>query len=91
MQLMEMKAAKQFGDEVDPDLKRDLEAAAVSFNAKMDGTQRELQALWAKWDGAEDAGDPVAKAAARDEMVTLLNTRSYLRNLIRDVDAALES
>src|ERR1700722_5296413 len=44
MQLMEMKAAKEFGDEADPELKRDLEAAAAGFNAKMSETQRELEA-----------------------------------------------
>jgi molecular chaperone HscB len=89
MQLMEMKAAKEFGDEADPGLKRDLEAAAVSFNAKMSETQRELETLWTQWDQAEDSGDQAAKAAAKDALVTLLNKRSYLRNLVRDVTAAL--
>jgi molecular chaperone HscB len=37
-----------------------------------------------------DANDPAAKAAARDAMVALLNRRSYLRNLVRDVNDALE-
>ena len=90
VQLMEMKAAKEFGDEADPDLKRDLEAAAANFKAKMDETQRELQALWTKWDATDDAGDSAAKTAVRDQMVALLNKRSYVRNLIRDVNAALE-
>ena len=90
MQLMEMKAAKEFGDEADPDLKRDLEAAAKSFNEKMAATQRELEALWTKWDEAEDSADQSAKEAAKDALVTLLNKRSYLRNLVRDVTAALE-
>ena len=31
-----------------------------------------------------------AKATARDGMVALLNRRSYLRNLVRDVNEALE-
>jgi molecular chaperone HscB len=87
MQLMEMKAAKEFGDEADPDLKRDLEAAAQSFNQKMSETQRELEALWSQWDEAEDEG---AKSAAKEAMVALLNKRSYLRNLVRDVNAVLE-
>jgi molecular chaperone HscB len=90
MQLMEMKAAKQMGDEADPDLRRDLEAAAKTFDAKMAETQRELDALWTRWDAAVDAGDETAKVAARDAMVALLNKRSYLRNLVRDVTAALE-
>jgi molecular chaperone HscB len=90
MQLMEMKAAQQMGDEADPDLRRDLEAAAKTFDAKMAETQRDLDALWTRWDAAVDAGDETAKVAARDAMVALLNKRSYLRNLVRDVTAALE-
>ena len=90
MQLMEMKAAKDFGDEADPDLKRDLEAAARSFNEKMAATQRELDSLWTQWDAAVDTNDEAAKSAAKDSLVTLLNKRSYLRNLVRDVTAALE-
>jgi molecular chaperone HscB len=87
MQLMEMKAAKEFGDEADPDLKRDLEAAAAAFNAKMAETQVELEALWTRWDSA---ADDASRSATKDAMVTLLNKRSYLRNLVRDVNAALE-
>ena len=90
MQLMEMKAARQMGDEADPDLLRELEAAAVAFRGKLAATQVELEALWVRWDRALDAGDAAAQTAARDAMVTLLNKRSYLRNLVRDVNAALE-
>ena len=90
MQLMEMKAARQFGDEADPELRRDLERAASDFDAKMADTQRELEALWVRWDAAEDTGDEADKASVRDGLVTLLNKRSYLRNLVRDVNQALE-
>ena len=90
MQLMEMKAAKEFGDEADAGLRKDLEAAAANFQGMMAETQVELEGLWGEWDGAVDAGDAAAQAAARDGMVTLLNKRSYLRNLVRDVTAALE-
>ncbi len=90
MQLMEMKAAKEFGDEADPGLRKDLEAAAANFHQKMAETQVELEGLWGRWDGAVEAGDEGGRAAARDGMVTLLNKRSYLRNLVRDVTGALE-
>ena len=90
MQLMEMKAAKQMGDEADPDLRRDLEAAAATFAGKMAETQRELEGLWRRWDDAVDTDDAAGQAAAKDAMVTLLNKRSYLRNLVRDVTGALE-
>ena len=41
-------------------------------------------------DFAVDANDLAARAAARDAMVALLNRRSYLRNLVRDVNESLE-
>ena len=90
MQLEEMRAAKKMGED-DPQLRKDLLAAKGGFDAKMQATQAELEALWAKWDAAVDATDAAAKAAARDAMVALLNRRSYLRNLVRDVNEALES
>jgi molecular chaperone HscB len=36
-----------------------------------------------------DAGDEAAKNKTKDAMVALLNKRSYLRNLVRDVNEAL--
>jgi molecular chaperone HscB len=90
MQLAEMKAAKEFGDAADAETVRALEAAAVDFRAKLAAIQPELETLWTDWDTAEDACDEAGKVSARDAMVTLLNKRSYLRNLVRDVTAALE-
>jgi molecular chaperone HscB len=89
MQLEEMRAAKKMGED-DPQLRRDLLAAKAGFDAKMAEAQAELERLWARWDAGVDAEDEAAKAAARDAMVALLNRRSYLRNLVRDVNEALE-
>ena len=89
MQLQEMRAAKQMGED-EPELRRDLMTAKDAFDAKMVETQAELEGLWTAWDSAVDAGDETAKARARDAMVALLNKRSYLRNLVRDVNEALE-
>ena len=89
MQLEEMRMARKMGED-NPQLRKDLLAAKAGFDAKMAETQAELEALWAKWDAALDAEDAPAKAAARDAMVALLNRRSYLRNLVRDVNDALE-
>lgn len=89
MQLQEMRAAKQMGED-EPELRRDLMTAKDSFDAKMVETQAELESLWARWDAAVDTDDSAGKTAARDAMVTLLNKRSYLRNLVRDVNEALE-
>jgi molecular chaperone HscB len=95
MQLEEMRAAKKMGsaggsESADPQLRKDLLAAKSEFDAKMAATQADLESLWSQWDTALDANDTAAKLAARDAMVALLNRRSYLRNLVRDVNEALE-
>jgi molecular chaperone HscB len=84
-----MRANKEMGDE-EPELRRELMTAKDAFDEKMVQTQSELQALWSDWDAAVDADDEAAKRVARDAMVVLLNKRSYLRNLVRDVNEALE-
>jgi molecular chaperone HscB len=89
MQLQEMRAAKKMGED-EPELRRDLMTAKDAFDAKMVETQAELEGLWTAWDSAVDAGDEGAKVRTRDAMVALLNKRSYLRNLVRDVNEALE-
>jgi len=88
MQLQEMRAAKAMGEE-EPELRRDLMTAKDAFDGKMVETQAELEGLWSAWDGGVDAGDEAAKARAKEAMVELLNKRSYLRNLVRDVNEAL--
>src|SRR5271154_6378673 len=88
MQLQEMRAANKMGED-EPELRRDLMTAKDAFDAKMVETQAELERLWASWDLGLDVGDDAAKVRARDAMVGLLNKRSYLRNLVRDVNEAL--
>jgi molecular chaperone HscB len=88
MQLQEMRAANQMGED-EPELRRDLMTAKDTFDAKMVETQAELEELWSVWDFGVDAGDDAAKTRAKDAMVVLLNKRSYLRNLVRDVNEAL--
>jgi molecular chaperone HscB len=88
MQLQEMRAANQMGED-EPELRRDLMTAKDAFDAKMVATQAELEGLWTVWDAGVDAGDETEKARAKEAMVKLLNKRSYLRNLVRDVNEAL--
>ena len=90
MQLEEMRAAKKMGED-DPQLRSDLLAAKAGFDAKMTETQEELETLWARLGRGPRRRDAPAKLAARDAMVALLNRRSYLRNLVRDVNDALEA
>jgi molecular chaperone HscB len=88
MQLQEMRAAKAMGEE-EPELRRDLMTAKDAFDAKMVEAQAELEGLWSAWDAGVDAEDEAEKGRAKEAMVELLNKRSYLRNLVRDVNEAL--
>jgi molecular chaperone HscB len=88
MQLQEMRAANQMGED-EPELRRDLITAKDALDAKMVETQAELEGLWSAWDVGVDDGDDAAKNRAKEAMVELLNKRSYLRNLVRDVNEAL--
>ena len=89
MQLEEMRANKKFGED-DPQLRKDLEGAKANFEGMLATSQVDLEALWATWDEALATGDETGKTAARDGMVQLLTRRSYVRNLVRDVNEALE-
>ena len=81
----------------DPNVRADLEAARTKFTAMLAETHQTLESFWTQWDAAVDAAasaDPSADAAkesAKLAMVALLNRRSYIRNLVRDVNAALDS
>src|ERR1700743_3518192 len=90
MQLEEMRMAKKMGED-DPQTRKDLEQAQQHFTAMLAESQQQLEALWTTWDAAVDADDSAAKDAAKQAMVALLNRRSYIRNLVRDVNEALES
>lgn len=90
MQLTEMRAAKQMGED-DPQLRRDLEAAKRNFDTRMNETQTELEQRWTEWDTATDQVDTAGKNRAKEAMVALLNRRRYLRNLVRDVNDALDT
>ncbi|HXS13512.1 MAG TPA: Fe-S protein assembly co-chaperone HscB [Acidobacteriaceae bacterium] len=89
MQLEEMRMARKMGED-DPSARADLEAARTKFTAMLNDLQRQLQSLWSNWDAAEDANDSTARDTAKQSMVALLNRRSYIRNLVRDVNSALE-
>lgn len=89
MDLEEMRMTREMGDD-DPMLRKNLESAKTEFEEKLAESQRTLEALWGSWDAAVDSGDDGAKDAAKEEMANTLNRRSYLRNLVRDVNAALE-
>jgi len=90
MALEEMREALESHADPDPNVRADLESARVKFTAMLAETQQQLETLWTAWDTAVDADDAPAKETAKQAMVDLLNRRSYIRNLVRDVNAALE-
>lgn len=89
MQLEEMRFARATGEK-NEDTEKDLEAARQRFTGLLTSAETELKALWTRWDDAERCEDAAGKEEVKKAMVALLNRRSYLRNLVRDVQAALE-
>lgn len=88
MQLEEMRTNLKMGED-DPALRGDLERAQAQFKAMLASVDEDLRRAWAAWDAALDANDAAGKDKQKDAMVALLDRRSYLRNLLREVDAVL--
>lgn len=91
MQLEEMRMNRKMGED-DPQLRADLEKARVEFESQLRDSDTTLQALWTRWDAAiEGQSSNADQARIKDEMVAVLDRRRYIRNLVRDVNEALES
>ena len=86
MQLQQMRAAGS----ADPGLCQELEAAEQRFQEMLAGVDAELKILWRQWDALSPSAADAQRLGVRDAMVALLNRRSYVRNLVRNVAAALE-
>ena len=86
---------KQMGDD-DPALAAEIAQHKVALEAKHEALLQELQKYWIEWDALIDRNHG-SKAPAEErasitrKMVDVLNRRSYIRNLVRDVNTALES
>lgn len=90
MQLEELRMARTMGDD-EPGTRAELEAARERYTNKLNDSQTALEELWTAWDAAEDRGDKDLRGKVKQDMVALLNRRSYIRNLVRDVGEALAS
>jgi molecular chaperone HscB len=94
MQLEEARMNKRMG-EADENLARNLRETKASLEAKYNGLMEELKRYWSEWDAVLDraaAGDDVTAERKRtlDRLLDLLNRRTYIRNLVRDVNEVLE-
>jgi molecular chaperone HscB len=90
MQLEEMRMNRKMGED-DPQLRSDLEKARANFESQLAALDSNLQEQWTKWDAALDAAVAEEKNKIKDELVALLDRRRYIRNLVRDVNDALDS
>ncbi len=95
MQLEELRMNKKMGEE-DEALAKEIQQHKVTLEAKHEALLEELQTDWTEWDNLIDRNHG-SKAPAEDrakitaKMVDVLNRRNYIRNLVRDVNAVLES
>jgi molecular chaperone HscB len=88
MQLEELRQNQKMGED-DPQLRRDLEAAKNQFAGQLTELDQQMRSRWTAWDAAWEQNDEAKKAASKDAMTALLQRRSYLQNLVRDVDETL--
>lgn len=97
MQLEEARMDKKVG-EVDASLEGELKKTKNHLEGKFHALDDELKRYWNEWDalmermqsGDVDAVPDQERRSVRDKMVDLLNRRSYIRNLVRDVNEVLE-
>jgi molecular chaperone HscB len=88
MQLEELRQNQKMGED-DPQLRRDLEAAKNQFAGQLSALDEQVRSRWSAWDAAWEQSDEAKKTAAKEAMTALLQRRSYLQNLVRDVDQTL--
>lgn len=83
MQLQELKA-----DPTDTGVAGELTLKKKQFEARLEQFDAELKTYWSAWD---DATDVAARERAKERMIGVLNRRSYIRNLVRDVEQTISS
>lgn len=87
--LDELREAKSSGSDLAA-LKSRLEAAQQNFQEKLSEVDAQLQSAAREWDTAVDAGaDNEARKKIMSRLNELLNRRSYIRNLVTNVQKEL--
>jgi molecular chaperone HscB len=92
MQLEELRMNKKMGDD-DPALIEEISNQKSSLEIKQEALLQELQSQWKDWDILIDRGQNATaaqRAQVTGKMVDVLNRRNYIRNLVRDVNEAME-
>ena len=89
MHLEELRNQKKMGED-DPALLEEIGEAKISLEEKYDALFDELKIEWNKWDKSVDSGTAEDRRKILDKMLDVLNRRNYVRNLVRDVNEALE-
>jgi len=89
LHLEELRMQKKVGED-DPALLEEIGKAKLSLDEKYDALFNELKAEWKKWDAAVDHGTEEERTQILNRMLDVLNRRNYIRNLVRDVNEALE-
>ena len=93
MHLEELRIEKKMGED-DPALLEEIGKAKLSLEEKYDALFNELKTEWNQWDKFVDEGTTDGTQDDRrkilDAMLDVLNRRNYVRNLVRDVNEALE-
>jgi len=93
MQLEELRMNQRVGDD-DPALTAEIGKHKAALEGKYESLLQELKSFWKEWDQLVDHGssaNPTERKQIIDKMVDVLNRRNYIRNLVRDVNAALEN
>ncbi len=92
MQLEELRMNKKMGED-DPALIAEIGKQKQSLEAKHEALLQELKTHWNDWDKLIDTSSAASEERSRvtAKMVDVLNRRNYIRNLVRDVNATLES
>ena len=88
MQLEEMRMNKKVGEN-DADLAQQLEQTRKQLQERYDKLDQELKKDWDEWDALAQGASDAERAGVTGKMVDLLNRRTYIRNLVRDVNDVL--
>jgi len=91
MLLEEARANRKLGEH-DTDLEEQLVETKNTLNQRMNALMSELHEAWKQWDGLVDRGliGHTDRERVLGKMVDVLNRRTYIRNLVRDVNEVLE-